>query len=109
MTWKTEFLPEAIKDLKHLDRSNQILACKAIQKVSKNLLPDYEGGYGHPLSNKCGLNLSSFLKIKLRASEIRIVYKLERRADNLLIIVIGARADDEAYESAAKRIQRHNL
>ena len=109
MTWKTEFLLEAIKDLKHLDRSSQILARKAIQKVSKNPLPDYDGGYGHPLSNKRGLNLSGFMKIKLRASGIRIVYKLERRADSMLVIVIGARADDEACESAAKRIQKHNL
>lgn len=35
-------------------------------------------------------------------------YKLTRMQDRMLIIVIGAREDAEAYETAYKRIRKHN-
>lgn len=109
MTWEVVYLPEAKKDLKDLDGSNLLLVRKAINKVSRNPLPDYEGGYGHPLANQRGRNLSGFLKIKLRAAGIRIVYKLMQQHGKMLIIIIGARADDEVYDAAAKRIQKHSI
>ena len=109
MSWKLEFLPEAVKDLKKLDKSQQILVLKAIKKVQTNPLPQYEGGYGKPLGNKGGTSLAGFLKIKLRDAGIRIVYKLIRTKTQMLIVVIGARADDEVYDTADKRIEKHGL
>lgn len=109
MNWNLEFLPEAVKDLKNLGGNQRVLVLKAIKKVQKNPLPDYEGGYGKPLGNKKGSNLTGFLKIKLRDAGIRVVYKLIRTETQMLIIVIGARADDEVYEIADKRIKKNEL
>ena len=109
MNWQLNFLPEAQKDLRELDGSQRTLVLKAIKKVQQNPLPVDEQGYGKPLGNLPGSSLSGFLKIKLRAAGLRVVYKLIRTETSMLIIVIGARADDEVYEIAQKRIQKHNL
>lgn len=109
MKWDITYLPEALDDLRRLDGSQRILVRKAIQKVSSNPLPETEGGYGKLLGNKNNANLSGFLKIKLRGAGLRIVYKLTRMQDRMLIIVIGAREDAEAYETAYKRIRKHSL
>ena len=109
MNWKLDFLPEALKDMKNLGGNQKILVLKAIKKVQTNPLPTYEGGFGKPLGNKAGNNLTGFLKIKLRDAGIRIVYMLVKTETEMLIIVVGARADDEVYEIADKRIKRHGL
>ena len=108
MSWNVKYLPEALEDFKKLDRNQKILVRKAIQKVSQNPLPVTEGGYGKPLGNKGGNNLSGYLKVKLRGAGLRIVYQLIRQGDNMLVIVIGARADEEVYEDAQKRITKYN-
>lgn len=89
MKWDITYLPEALDDLRRLDGSQRILVRKAIQKVSSNPLPETEGGYGKLLGNKNNTNLSGLLKVKLRGAGLRIVYKLVRMEDRLLIIVIG--------------------
>lgn len=109
MSWTVEYLPEAEKDLKELDGSQRILILKAIKKVQQNPLSQAEDGYGKPLGSKNGNNLSGFLKVKLKAAGLRIVYKTVKVKDSMLIIVIGARADDEVYDIAQKRIQDHRL
>ncbi|MBP5236715.1 MAG: type II toxin-antitoxin system RelE/ParE family toxin [Clostridia bacterium] len=109
MSWKLVFLPEALKDMKNLDGNRKILVLKAIKKVQTNPLPTYEGGLGKPLGNKGSNNLTGFLKIKLRDAGIRVVYKLIKVETEMLVIVVGARADDEVYEIADKRIKRHGL
>ena len=48
MIWNIEFLEEAVKDIKKLDRVVQVQVLKGIQKVSRNPLPAEEGGYGKP-------------------------------------------------------------
>lgn len=109
MSWDVKYLPEALDDLRKLDGSQKIRIRKAIQKVCQNPLPETEGGYGKLLGNKSGINLSGFLKIKLRGSGLRIVYQLIRQGDHMLVIVIGVREDEQAYEVAQKRISKHNL
>lgn len=109
MNWDITYLPEALDDLRRLDGSQRILIRKAIQKVASNPLPETEGGYGKLLGNKNNTNLSGFLKIKLRGAGLRVVYKLVRVQNRMLIIVIGAREEAEAYEDAYKRIQKHKL
>lgn len=109
MSWIVKYLPEAEKDLKELDGSQRVLILKAIKKVQQNPLSQAEGGYGKPLGNKSGNDLSGFLKVKLKAAGLRIVYKVVKVEDTMLIIVIGARADEEVYVVAKKRIQDHNL
>ena len=109
MSWEVKYLPEVLEDLRALDGSQRILVKKAIKKVQTNPLPDTEGGYGKRLDNKGGARLSGFLKIKLRGAGLRVVYQLIRKEDHMVIVVIGARADDEVYDIAHKRIQTHGL
>lgn len=106
MSWNIEYLPEAEKNLKNLDGSQHILVLKAIKKVSQNPLTIDENGYGKTLGNHNITSLSSFLKIKLKASGLRVVYKLQRIEDMMLIVVIGVRVDEEAYEIAQKRASK---
>ena len=109
MNWNVKYLPEALDDLRKLDGSQKILVRKAIQKVCQNPLPETEGGYGKLLGNKGGNHLSGFLKIKLRGAGLRIVYQLVHQDGDMLLIVIGAREDDEVYVIAQKRISKHNI
>ena len=70
MKWTLKYLPEAVKDLKGLSGNQRIVVAKAIDKVLENPLPVQEGGYGKPLGNKNGNDLSGFLKIKLKSAGI---------------------------------------
>ena len=105
MNWTVEFLPEARKDIKSLDKSQWVLIQKALKKVSQNPLPVMEGGYGKPLSG----SLAGCYKIKLRTAGLRAVYKLQRTETSMLVIVVGVRADEEVYELAEKRVQKYRL
>ena len=109
MIWDLKFLPEAEKDLHDLNRSQQIVTLKAIKKVQKNPLPQSEGGYGKPLGNKRGRNLTGFLKIKLLHEGIRVVYTLIRTKTTMLVVVVGVREDEEVYDIAAGRREKNNL
>ena len=105
MNWKLVYLPEAEKDFRRLSGNERIVVAKALEKVLKNPLPVNEGGYGKPLGNKQGNNLSGFLKIKLKNLGIRVVYKLIKIDGQMLVVVIGARADDEVYDVALRRAE----
>ena len=69
MTWNIEFLKEAEKDLNDLDGSVKKQVLKGIQKVSQNPLPDFQGGYGKPLGNLGGTNLSGLMNTAHRYAE----------------------------------------
>ncbi len=103
--WKIDYHPEAKRELKELDGFQRKVVLKAIIKVSENPLPYTEGGYGKPLGNKSGNNLTELLKIKLKGLGLRVVYKLMKaEADTIMrIIVISVREDNEVYDIAAKR------
>lgn len=105
MSWGIEYIPQASEDFDKLDGSQKKLVLKALRKVAQNPLPDSEGGYGKPLGNAEKAKLAGLLKIKLKASGIRIVYKLQRTDTKMQIVVIGMRADNAVYEEAAKRIK----
>ena len=109
MNWKLVYLPEAAKDLKNLAGNQRLLVVKALDKVLENPLPVSEGGYGKPLGNKQENDLAGFLKIKLKSAGIRVVYKLIRTESEMLVVVIGARADDEVYDTAQHRIKKNKL
>ena len=96
----------ALDDLKKLDHSQQLQILKAISKVATNPLPQVEGGFGKPLGNKTGINLVGYCKIKLLKMGLRVVYKVVRENNVMRIIIISARADDEVYFTAQKRIDK---
>ena len=103
MSWQIKFIPEAQKDYDRLAGNQKLLVAKALEKVRQNPVSIYEGGYGKPLGNKGGTNLAGLFKVKLKAAGLRIVYKLIQTETEMLIIVIGARADDEVYQIAQNR------
>lgn len=109
MIWSIEFLEEAKRDLKKLDHSVQVQVLKGIRKVSKNPLPVQEGGYGKPLGNKTGVNLTNLLKIKFRDLGIRVVYKTIQVDNVMKIIVVSARTDEQVYKEAGKRREKYQL
>lgn len=107
--WDVKYLPEALDDLDELDGSQRKLVLKSIEKVRKNPLSQQESGYGKLLGKKGNTDLTGFLKIKLRASGLRLVYKVIKQEDRMLIVVIGAREDEEVYSIAEKRIKKNDL
>lgn len=109
MNWNVVYLPEAVKDMKKLAGNQQILVAKAIKKVSQNPLPENEGGYGKPLGNHNDTKLAGLMKIKLKSAGLRIVYQLIQTDTEMMIVVIGARADDEAYDIAQKQVLKSDL
>ena len=102
--WKVSYFDEALEDLKKMDNSQRKQVLKAIDKVKTNPLPQNEGGYGKPLGNKRGINLTNLYKIKLKKSGIRVVYQIIRVKDTMEIIIVSMREDEKVYEEAQKRI-----
>ena len=105
--WDLKYLAEAKEDLKIFDNSARKRLYKSISRTVENPLPRQQGGYGEPLGNKFGINLTGFLKIKLLGIGLRIVYKLEE--PDMLIIVAAAREDEEVYKEALSRIKKYDL
>ncbi len=109
MKWTLEYINEAKKDLKKLDGSVRTVVVRAIEKVSQNPLPREDGGYGKSLRNSGGRDLANFCKIKLKASGIRVVYKVERVKKSMRVIIIGMRSDLKVYDEAVLRIRKYGL
>ncbi|HCW74843.1 MAG TPA: addiction module toxin RelE [Clostridiaceae bacterium] len=106
MSWQIKFYEDVIEDIESLDGSKKKEVMKGILKVSQNPLPNTEGGYGNPLGNKSGVNLTGLFKIKLRQSGLRIVYFLEREDEMMNIVIVSIRDIDYVYEQAAKRSKK---
>ena len=109
MSWSVEFLEEAKKDLKRLDRGVQTQVVKGIKKVAQNPVSIHEGGYGKPLGNKNNTDLTGLFKIKYRDLGIRVVYRLEYTETMMKIIVISARTDEQVYKEALRRRERNGI
>ena len=95
--WNVKFLSEAEADMHSLDNSLKKQILKGIAKVSTNPLP-IPTGYGKPLGNKGGNNLTRFFKIKYRGIGIRVVYTLVIEKKVMNIVVISQRDDEYCYE-----------
>lgn len=106
MNYSLSFIKEADKDYQRLDGSQKIIVDKALKKIVKNPLSNTEGGYGKPLSNLSNSNLAGLLKVKLKSSGLRIVYKLEKINDKVVVIVIGMRDDSKVYKEAERRLRQ---
>jgi mRNA interferase RelE/StbE len=73
--------PEAVDDLKRLDRAIQIRVLKAISKVAENPYVRSEGGLGKPLGHHRNLNLTGLAKIKV--GDIRVVSAIQSSPERL--------------------------
>lgn len=109
MSYQINFIPEALSDLKKLDHSIRPQVVKGIQKVSQNPVSVHQGGYGKPLGNKDGANLTGLFKIKFRGIGIRVVYSVEEKDGIMTIIIVSVRADNQVYQEACKRRNKHDI
>ena len=66
MSYEIEYSAEAAEDLEEFNATQRKQIGIQIEKFSSNPLPKNEGGYGHPLGNKQGINLTGYCKITLK-------------------------------------------
>ncbi len=104
--WKIKISKEAEKDFDNIDGSVKRQVLAGIFKVSKAPLPAPDG-YGKPLGNKGGNNLTGFFKIKYRDIGIRVVYTLTLDKKIMNIVVISERDDQYCYDLAAKLYEKY--
>ena len=109
MSWEIAYLAEAKKDLKALDHSVETQVLKGIRKVAQNPVSIYDGGYGKPLGNKNGNDLTGLFKIKFRDLGIRVVYQLMISETVMQIVVVSARSDEQVYKEAARRRAKYEI
>lgn len=106
MTWEIRITDEAKKDFSKIEGSIRKQVLAGIVKVSKAPLPS-PNGYGKPLGNKNGNNLTGFFKIKYRGIGIRVIYTLVVDKLVMNIVVISQRDDNCCYELAAKLYDKY--
>ena len=106
MAWKIRITDEAKKDYSKIEGSIRKQVLAGIVKVSQAPLPS-PNGYGKPLGNKNGNNLTGFFKIKYRGIGIRVVYTLVVDKLVMNIVVISQRDDNYCYELAAKLYDKY--
>ena len=106
MAWKIRITEEAQRDYKRLDGSLKKQVLAGVLIVSKAPLPSPHG-YGKPLGNKGGNNLTGFFKIKYRGIGIRVVYTLALEETAMNIVVISERDDNGCYDLAARLYDKY--
>ena len=94
MSYELEFLPSALKEWQKLDNSIKTQFKKKLKerlenpKVVKDKLRGYDDVY----------------KIKLRDAGYRLAYQVKDAQITILVLVVGKRENDEAYELLKDRI-----
>lgn len=106
MSWNVEITKEALKSFERLEGSVRRQVIAGIHKVSQAPLPAPDG-YGKPLGNKGGANLTGFFKIKYRGIGIRVVYTLVLEKKIMNIVVISERDDAVCYKKAMALYQKY--
>jgi mRNA interferase RelE/StbE len=106
MGWRIHITDASRKDYKKIEGSARKQVLAGILKVSEAPLPS-PNGYGKPLGNKNGNNLTGFFKIKYRGIGIRVVYTLVVERFVMNIVVISQRDDNVCYELAAKLYEKY--
>lgn len=91
MAWTIFYHPEVKEDFRRLGRTE----AKAIQNVIvERLVRGEPDKIGKPLSG----DLSGYRR--LRTGQTRIVYRVDGKKIEVLVIAVGLRRDDEVYEKA---------
>ena len=94
MSYELGFLPSALKEWQKLDNSVKVQFKKKLAerlenpKVVKDKLRGYENIY----------------KIKLRDAGYRLAYQVKDAQITIIVLVVGRRENDEAYELLKDRI-----
>ena len=106
MSWIVKIDMEAKKEYDRLDGSLKKQVLAGILKVSKAPLPS-PYGYGKPLGNKNGNDLTGFFKIKYKGIGIRVIYTLVLSQMIMNIVVVSDREDNYCYDLAMKVYEKH--
>ncbi|WP_200389648.1 type II toxin-antitoxin system RelE/ParE family toxin [Thiocapsa imhoffii] len=101
MTYRLQFLPEALEEWQALDGSVKTLLRKALKKQLEQ--PRVPGSERHAELRHCD-------KIKLRKMGYRLVYAVEDDVLVVLVISVGKREEMAAYLQAIERLlaKRHD-
>ena len=95
MMWQIKIHRLVIEeDFKRIDEHNRYKVLKAIYK-KLSIGPDK---YGEPLRG----GLKGFWK--LRVSEYRVIYRIEKKTVEVLVLKVGMRRDKEVYKEMLHRI-----
>ncbi|MFH1318401.1 MAG: type II toxin-antitoxin system mRNA interferase toxin, RelE/StbE family [Candidatus Omnitrophota bacterium] len=84
------------EDFKRIDKHDQTLILKTIYK-KLGIAPEK---YGSPLRSK----LKGYWKLKI--SDYRVIYRIEKSAIKVLVLKVGMRRDEEVYEEMLLRIKK---
>jgi mRNA interferase RelE/StbE len=97
MAWSVIYHPEVTEDLTLLGSAE---ARRALAVIEERIL------HGEP--DKAGKPLRGILAgcRRIRTGNIRIVYRVDGKRIEVLIIAIGVRRDDEVYQAAESRTSR---
>ena len=95
MTWRVIYHHEVAEDLEELGRYEARAVLGTIETRIRDGEPDKTG---KPLSGE----LAGCRRI--RAGDVRIVYRVNADIVEILIIAMGPRRNDEVYRSARKRV-----
>lgn len=106
MAWSIRITSEAKKEYFSFDADIRRQIAIGILKVSTAPMPSPHG-YGKPLGNKAGNNLTGFFKIKYKKIGIRVVYTLVPEKMIMNITVITKRDDNYCYHLARKLYEKY--
>ncbi|MBL8502294.1 MAG: type II toxin-antitoxin system RelE/ParE family toxin [Rhodocyclaceae bacterium] len=97
MAWSVIYHPEVAEDLTLLGSAE---ARRTLAVIEERIL------HGEP--DKAGKPLRGILagSRRIRTGNIRIVYRVDGKRVEVLIIAVGARRDDEVYQAAESRTPR---
>jgi mRNA interferase RelE/StbE len=95
MAWTVNYHPEVEKDLLRLGRVEARAILKVIEERIVQGEPDK---LGKPLAGQ----LSGCRRI--RTGQTRIVYRIDGKRIEVLIIAVGMRRDNQIYDTASSRV-----
>ncbi|WP_417235358.1 type II toxin-antitoxin system RelE family toxin [Arthrobacter sp.] len=93
---------DAKADLARLDQSTRLLVFKGLKTLA-----DEPEKRGSPLGSRRTGDLTGLRKLVVGNGDWRIVYRVEADGSVCVVWVIGKRADDEVYDIAMARLERH--
>ncbi|WP_253437357.1 type II toxin-antitoxin system RelE family toxin [Pseudomonas migulae] len=95
MVWGVTYHPDVQKDL---DLLGAVAANRILDVIDERIINGEPDKSGKPLrASLAGCR-------RIRAGDTRIVYRVDGRAIQVLIVAVGARRDEEVYDAAERRV-----
>jgi mRNA-degrading endonuclease RelE of RelBE toxin-antitoxin system len=101
--YEVELIESAREGFAGLDKSDQILVTKQLEKLKR--APQL----GVPLGNKMGYDLTGCYKLYAARKRIRIIYEIEDNRLIVTVIAIGAREAARVYAIADAEMGKRRL